>query len=66
MTQVPAKKVLLRRGEVRDWLGLDDNEVTKWIENGSLKPRYFRPRSRAFFVRKEIEQLIDNTKEATA
>jgi hypothetical protein len=50
----------LRRGQVKEWLGLDDNEVTKWIEEGILKPKYFRTGSRAFFIRKDIEILINS------
>lgn len=53
------KVALLRRGQVKDWLGLDDNEITHWIQSGALKPKYFRPKSRAFFVRAEIEKLLD-------
>jgi hypothetical protein len=54
------KIALLRRGQVKEWLGLDDNEVTKWIEEGILKPKYFRTGSRAFFIRKDIEILINS------
>ncbi len=57
MHQEP-KKALLRRGEVKEWLGLDDNEITKWIIDGVLKPRYFRKGARAFFVRREIEEIL--------
>jgi len=59
MAHFAPKKALLRRGQVKDWLGLDDNEITQWIQSGALKPKYFRPKSRAFFVRAEIEKLLD-------
>lgn len=58
MDQVAPTTALLRRGQVKDWLGLDDNEITKWIIDGIIKPRYFRKGARAYFVRKEIEEII--------
>lgn len=60
MAHFAPKKALLRRGQVKDWLGLDDNEITQWIQSGALRPKYFRPNSRAFFVRAEIEKLLDS------
>lgn len=60
---VEPKKALLRRGELSDWLGLAEHEITKLIEEGVLTPRHFRPNSRAFFVRKEVEDALLKTKE---
>jgi hypothetical protein len=57
-----SNKALLRRGEVTKWLGVADHELTKLIQDGVIKPRYFRKNSRAFFVRKEIEDEMLNPK----
>ena len=54
------KKALLRRGEVSAWLGITDEEITKLIKEEVLVPRYLRKGARAFFVRKEVETLLEN------
>ena len=51
-------KALLRRKELGAWLGLADHEITKLIRDKILKPRYFRENSRAFFIKKEIEETL--------
>ena len=52
------RKALLRRGEVMKWLGLADHEMTKLVQEKVLVPRYLREGSRAFFVKKEVELLL--------
>jgi predicted site-specific integrase-resolvase len=51
-------KALLRRKDVQEWLGLADHEMTRFIKDGLLKPKYFREGARAFFVKREIEETI--------
>jgi hypothetical protein len=58
MDKEEPKKALLRRGEVMDWLGLADHEMTKLVQEKVLVPRYLRKGSRAFFVKKEVELLL--------
>lgn len=57
------KKALLRRGEVIAWLGLADHEMTKLVAEKVLVPRYLREGSRAFFVKKEVEALLEPVEE---
>lgn len=57
------KKALLRRGEVISWLGLADHEMTKLVAEKVLVPRYLREGSRAFFVKKEVEALLEPVEE---
>lgn len=40
------------------WLGLADHEMTKLVQEKVLVPRYLREGSRAFFVKKEVELLL--------
>lgn len=54
-----SKKALLRRGEVMEWLGLADHEMTAWVKEGVIIPRYLRKGARAFFVRKDIEKILE-------
>ncbi len=54
-----SKKALLRRGEVMEWLGLADHEMTAWVKEGVLIPRYLRKGARAFFVRRDIEKILE-------
>jgi len=52
----------LRRGQVKTMLNVSDEEITKLIAAGSLKPRYMpRPRgqkARALFVEHEVEAFV--------
>ena len=59
-------KALLRRREVMDWLGLADHEMTQFIKDGILKPKYFRRNARAFFVKRDIEIHVLEIEEAPA
>lgn len=59
MAEDNPKKALLRRGEVMEWLGLADHEMTKLVRDKVIVPRYFRVGARAFFVRKEVEELLE-------
>ena len=42
-----------------EWLGLADHEMTAWVKEGVLIPRYLRKCARAFFVRKDIEKILE-------
>jgi hypothetical protein len=42
-----------------EWLGLADHEMTAWVKEGVLIPRYLRKGARAFFVRKDIEKILE-------
>lgn len=53
MPELPAKKYL-RRGVVRDYLCIDDDEFTKLVRTGVLKPVYLGGRGRAFFERAAV------------
>tara|TARA_Y100000593_G_scaffold33336_1_gene65587 strand:- start:11511 stop:11705 length:195 start_codon:yes stop_codon:yes gene_type:complete len=54
------KKLLLRRGEVCDLLGISNKVLTKFVAAGLVKPRKF-PGCRAFYYRPEIERLVEPT-----
>lgn len=53
MPELPNRRYL-RRGIVRDYLGIDDDEFTKLIRSGVLTPVYLQGRGRAFFKREEV------------
>jgi len=53
MPELPQKRYL-RRGVVRDYLGIDDREMTKLVTAGVLKRRYLQGKGRAFFRRDEV------------
>lgn len=59
-------KVLVRRGEARTFLGVSEQDFTKMVESGLLKPVYVVPGGRAYFMRKQVlkvaEQLENQTK----
>lgn len=50
---------LLRRGEVMDWLGISDQEMTELCRNGVIQPRHFREGARAYYVKSEIKKLLE-------
>jgi len=58
MQEVEPKTALLRRGQVINWLGLTEQELTKLIREKVVQPRYFREGSRAFFVKDEVEKAV--------
>lgn len=43
-----------------EWLGLADHEMTQWVKEGILIPRYLRKGARAFFVKKDIEKVLES------
>lgn len=66
MAGTEPKKALLRRGEVISWLGLGEHEMTKLIQEKVLVPRYLRTGARAFFVKKEVEKILDGGEQVAA
>ena len=47
-------RLYLRRGVVRSYLGITDEEFTDLVRADVLKPHYLQGRGRAFFKRAEI------------
>jgi hypothetical protein len=68
--QVLRKKLFLRRGEIRDDLGITDEQMTKLVRGNVLKPVYLcdaaRPekckgkgKAHAYFVRQQVVQALN-------
>jgi hypothetical protein len=53
MPELP-QKLYLRRGVVRDYFGITDEEFTELVRAGVLTPHYLRGRGRAFYKRAEV------------
>lgn len=53
MPDLPQSRYL-RRGVVRDYLGITDEEFTALVRGGVFKPHYLQGRGRAWFRRDEI------------
>jgi hypothetical protein len=53
MIDLPPSKYL-RRGVVRQYLGIDERDFSKLVRTGVLRPCYFQGRGRAWFVRDEV------------
>ena len=58
MAGTEPSKALLRRGEVIEWLGLGEHEMTQHIKEKVLVPKYLRKGARAFFVKKEVAKIL--------
>tara|TARA_R110002167_G_scaffold116193_3_gene291073 strand:- start:1868 stop:2053 length:186 start_codon:yes stop_codon:yes gene_type:complete len=56
------QKLLLRRGEVTDLLGVTSKILTKWVDAGLVTPRQF-PGCKNFYYRPEILKLLENETE---
>lgn len=53
-------KLLLRRRDLRGWLGLTDRQITKMIAAGKLRPKHFTgAEGRAHFVRNEVIEMLE-------
>lgn len=61
MPELPNKRYL-RRGIVRDYLGIDDKEMTKLVSAGVLIRRYLYGGGRAFFRRDEVLEAEETGK----
>jgi len=48
------QKLYLRRGVVRNYLGITDEEFTELVRAEVLKPHYLQGKGRAFFKRAEV------------
>lgn len=55
MPELP-QKLYLRRGVVRDYFGITDEEFTTLVRAGVFKPHYLQGRGRAFSKRAEVVQ----------
>ena len=65
MAGTEPNKALLRRGEVIEWLGLGEHEMTKLIQEKVLVPKYLRKGARAFFVKKEVAEILKPESQVT-
>lgn len=61
MPELPAKRYL-RRGEVRDYLGIDGRAMRKLVDAKVLTPRYLQGRGRAFFLSEEVRAAEESGK----
>lgn len=60
MARLGIDKALLRRGEVIKVLGLSRSEMKNMVDAKIITPHYFRKGARAFFLRSQIEKLLDS------
>lgn len=56
MSELP-QKLWLRRGEVRDYLNVSEQAMTKLIASGVLVPKVFKGMKRAFFERDAVAKV---------
>lgn len=56
MSELP-EKLWLRRGEVREYLKISEQAMTKLIASGVLSPKFFPGMKKAFFVRSEVAKI---------
>ncbi len=61
MSELP-QKLWLRRAEVRDYLALSEQMMTKLIRNGVLVPKFFPGQKRAFFERQAVLKVNPEAK----
>jgi predicted site-specific integrase-resolvase len=61
---MPREKLLLRRGEVLELLGVTDRILTRMVREGVIKPVQF-PGCRAFYRRADILEAIDRHEQQT-
>lgn len=60
MSELPQKR-FLRRGEVRDFLGVTDHVMTQLLAARQLSPVYLAgAKGRAFFCREDVLKLAAN------
>ena len=60
MARLGIDKALLRRGEVIKVLGLSRSEMKNMVDSKIIVPHYFRKGARAFFLRSQIEKLLES------
>ena len=63
MSKLP-EKLWLRRGEVRDYLQISEQAMTKLIEGKVLVPKFFPGMKRAFFERDAVAKVKPESREA--
>lgn len=61
MSELP-EKLWLRRGEVRGYLKISEQSMTKLINNGVLVPKTFPGMTRAFFERAAVLKVAPSVK----
>ncbi len=68
MARLETKKALLRRGEVKSLLGISEQEMSQFVQDGIIKPHHLRDNSRAYYLRTQIEKYLSSLekKEAVA
>jgi hypothetical protein len=62
MSELPAK-LWLRRGEVREYLQISEQAMTKLIASGVLVPMYFKGQVHAYFGRAAVLEVKPEPKE---
>ncbi len=60
------EKALLRRGEVVRYLGVSDETLNEMIKEKVISPKYYKPGTRALFLRSQIEKLLENWEKQVA
>jgi len=58
---LPAREYL-RRGVVREFLGIDARDFSKLVRTGVLKPHYFQGEGYAWFKRSEVLKALDENR----
>lgn len=61
MSELP-EKLWLRRGEVRTYLNISEQAMTKLIASGVLSPQFFPGMKKAFFVREDVKKIKPGAK----
>lgn len=55
-------KLWLRRGEIIDGIGINEEIFTKWVRAGLVTPKYFPGQARAFYERAEVVKVQPQAK----
>lgn len=58
LSELPEKR-LLRRGEVREFLGVSEQVMSKMVAARTLVAVYLEGKGRAFFRRDEVLKLVE-------
>ena len=60
MAKLEVRKALLRRGEVKEALGISEQEMSHMVKEGLIKAHYYRKNARAYYLKSQIESLLAN------
>ena len=68
MASLETKTALLRRGDVKRLLGISEQEMTRFVNDGLIKAHYLHKNSRAYYLKSQIEAFLGSLerKEAVA